>query len=40
VQIVGEELTTSMESWGLERAEVNDVTYACSVHMYQCINEL
>jgi hypothetical protein len=26
-----------MESEGLERAKVNNVTYACSVHMYQCI---
>ena len=24
----------------VERAKVNDVMYACSVHMYQCINEL
>jgi hypothetical protein len=24
----------------VERAKVNDVTYTCSVHMYQCINEL
>jgi hypothetical protein len=32
-----------MEIWGLERAKINDMTYACSVqctHMYQCINEL
>jgi hypothetical protein len=24
----------------VERAKVNDVTHACCVHMYQCINEL
>ena len=24
----------------VERAKVNNVMYACSVHMYQCINEL
>jgi hypothetical protein len=22
-----------MESWGLERANINDMTYACSVHI-------
>ena len=27
-------------SEGLERAKVSDVTYASSVHMYQCIHEL
>jgi hypothetical protein len=31
---------TAMESQGLERAKVNNVTYACSVHMHHCINEL
>jgi hypothetical protein len=24
----------------LERVKINEMTYACSVHMYQCINEL
>jgi hypothetical protein len=31
-------LTTPMESYGLEGAKFIDVTCACSVHMYQCIN--
>jgi hypothetical protein len=24
----------------VEQANINEVRYACSVHMYQCINEL
>ena len=34
------QLMTPMESQGLEWAKVNNMTYACSVLMYQCINEL
>jgi hypothetical protein len=40
VEIVGEVAKNVGEVQPLKRAKVNDVTYACSVHMYQCINEL
>jgi rRNA processing protein Gar1 len=45
VKIVGEVekiLGEVQRSIGLivEQANINEVRYACSVHMYQCINEL